>query len=304
VKFRNTIILLVVFGALLAYFLLLEKDRNPSESTGTPTPTPTNLFTFASSDVVELDLTDGTTKTTVLKRDNDAAPWKIVAPIADNGDSVTINGVVQPMSSLSASRSFTDSASTGDLATFGLAQPKLTITAKLKDGKNYSLRIGDKTPDSSNAYVQKPDDKTIYLINATLVDGASGMLDKPPVAPPTPTPTATATLTTTVGVSTTVPVTSSAPATGAATIMTGSTTIVTGSTTIIVASPTPVVTASTVVTPTTASATSAAPIATEMPTVAAIATVAPTIESTATAAFTPTAAASIPAITATAAITP
>jgi hypothetical protein len=301
VKFRNTIILLVVFGALLAYFLLLEKDGNPSGSTGTPTPIPTNLFTFASNDVVELDLSDGMTKTTVLKRDNDAVPWKIVAPITDSGDSVTINGVVQPMSSLSASRSFTDSESTGDLAAFGLAKPRLTITAKLKDGKEYSLRIGDKTPDSTNAYVQKPDDKTIYLVNATLVDGASGMLDKPPVAPPTPTPTATATLTTTVGVTITAPVTSSTPVTGGATIVTGSTTIIVASPTLLVGatSAAPIATATPGETPTVASTASppaTAGSATEAATVPA--TFAPTLASTATAT------AYAPAITATLAITP
>jgi hypothetical protein len=222
VKFRNTVILVVVFAALLAYFLVLEEDQNPASPTGTPTPTSTNVFTFASNEVVELNLTDGT-KTTTLQRDNDTAPWKIVAPSANPGDSVRINGVVQQLSSLTASRVFTDSASLGDLAAFGLAKPKVNATVKLKDGKQYALSIGDKTPDSSNAYVQKPDDKSIYLVNGTLADDASGMVDAPPVAPPTPTPTATATLTSTVAVTTTAPVTAtpSAPNSSPVTATTG-----------------------------------------------------------------------------------
>lgn len=292
-KFRNTVILLVVFVALLAYFLLLEKDQNPASTTGTPAPTSTNVFTFASNDVVELNLTDGA-KTTTLQRDNDAAPWKIVAPSPNPGDSVKINGVVQQLSSLTASRVFTDSASTGDLAAFGLDKPKLNATVKLKDGKQYVLRLGDKTPDSSNVYVQKADDKSIYLVSGTLADDSTGMVNTPPVALPTPTPTATATLTSTVGVTTTAPVTGSTPVT-ATTDMTGTMPEIAPAAATVAA--TPAITATAPTTNTVAAP--PAPVAT----VTVAATVAPavtsTLEATATTAATPT-----PEATATTAVTP
>ncbi len=286
-KFRNTVILLVIFAALLAYFLFLEKDQN-SATTSAPTPTSTNVYTFASNDVVELNLTDGT-RTTTLQRNNDAAPWEIVAPSPNPGDSVKINAVVQQLSSLTASRVFTDSASTSDLSAFGLDKPKLDATVKLKDGTQYLLHLGDKTPDNTNVYVQKPDDKSIYLVSATLADDSTGMLDKPPVALPTPTPTATATLTATFGITATAPVTSSTPATGtiSATSPVTATAAVTSTSAMTSTAPAPAAPVATVAVPATAT-----PEAT------------PTAEATATPALTPTIEATItPSVSATAVIT-
>jgi hypothetical protein len=202
VKFRNTIILLVVFGALLAYFFLLEKDKNPAPSDTTPTPATVNVFTFASKDAVGLNLTDGT-KSLALKRNDDTAPWQIVTPVSDEADSVRVNSTVEQLSTLTASRVFSDAESTGDLAAFGLAKPKLDITTKLKDGKDFVLHVGDKTPESVNVYVQKADDKAIYLVSSTMPDDLLAMLTTPPLKPtptPTLTPTATVAVTPTVDV--------------------------------------------------------------------------------------------------------
>ncbi|MFB0535160.1 MAG: DUF4340 domain-containing protein [Anaerolineae bacterium] len=190
-KLRNTLILVVIFALLAGYvyFFEMKKAEEGEQEEG---PKTTHVFDLVADDVVELTV-KGPEGTTRLSREGQ--PWKIEEPIQEEADDVRINSLVNRLARLTASRTLTE---TGDLATYGLAEPQLTAELETKDNQVETLLAGDKNPQGSSYYVQKEGDENVYLVYANTVDDLKRLITELPRKPtPTPTFTPTASITVT-----------------------------------------------------------------------------------------------------------
>lgn len=185
-KFRNTIVLVVILAALGIYVYLVEVPKTghqPSSSTATP------LLQLTTTDIrrVEVQASDDSV---VLERD-EGQPWWIRQPIDYAADESKVNSILSRLSSLNAQRTLTG---TLDLADFGLATPAVTVTLGLFDGSSQRLFLGSHNPQGSSYYVQKAGEPDVHLVYASVIDDLKRLAMEPPKKP-TPTSTATATST-------------------------------------------------------------------------------------------------------------
>lgn len=88
--------------------------------------------------------------------------WKVTAPEALRADESSVDSLVSALSDLSSNRLVEESAA--DLSPFGLDQPKLTVVARQKDGKEIKLLVGDETPTSGNFFVKREDDPRVFTL--------------------------------------------------------------------------------------------------------------------------------------------
>jgi len=188
-KFRNTAILVALFALLLAYFLLIEnrKEYDPSEH-NEMMPRPVPLLDVAADEVVEFECTD-TQKRTVIRRADEKSPWQVVEPGPPGpAQDDRVSFAVKWFASLKAERVITDTEVLNNLAAYGLQPPYAAGTMKLKDGRSFTLYIGDQTPDLTNRYTQlKGEEDKVLLVGILLPHYVIHFLNEPPFLP-TPTP--------------------------------------------------------------------------------------------------------------------
>ncbi len=190
-KLRNTIILLVVLVALGAYAWYI--TQNPSaiatNASATPSPTPAVVFDFNTDNVVKFQVSDlkkNQTVSVTKQGDN----WHMDQPKDSATDPLRVTTAIGDLAHLTASRVLTN---TTDLGQFGLTSPALEARITLSDTTQYVLKVGDQTPDQSDYYAQKGDDKQVYLLPTFIQQSMTDFLSNPPY-PPTPTLTPLPTL--------------------------------------------------------------------------------------------------------------
>ncbi len=196
-KFRHTAILLTAFAALLVYFLLVERQEEPDPSQRNEMmPRPVPLFDHLPDEVVEFVCTDGQ-KRTVLRRIGESSNWEVVEPGPPGpAQDDRVNFAVKWFSSLKAERVITDTEVLNNLADYGLQPPYAAGIMKLKDGRSFTLYVGDQTPDLTNRYTQlKGQEDQVLLVGILLPHYVIHFLEEPPFLPtptpePEPTPTA------------------------------------------------------------------------------------------------------------------
>ena len=191
-RFRNTLILLIIFALLGGYVYFFELNQETTQEESNATDTTLQVLDITADDVLTLEvhMTKGQAR---LVRDEMGGSWRIEEPVQDAGDDPRINRIVSSLASLRATRTITQTESL-NLADFGLAQPTWTITLTLTGGNSEKLVVGDKNPQQSSYYVQHEGDSAIYLVPAYKMDNTEELITNPPIKPtPTPTPTITPT---------------------------------------------------------------------------------------------------------------
>lgn len=188
-RFRNTAILITVFAALLGYFLLVEtqRDFDPTDRNEVM-PRPVPLFDHLPDEVVEFECADGQ-KRTVIRRIDESSAWEVIEPGPPGpAQDDRVNFAVKWFSSLKAERVITDTEVLNNLADYGLQPPHAAGTMKLKDGRSFTLYVGDQTPDLTNRYTQlKGQEDRVLLVGILLPHYIIHFLENPPFLP-TPTP--------------------------------------------------------------------------------------------------------------------
>jgi len=178
-----------VTGALLATLIVLAGvvyyiSQQPAPSTSGQAQSNPVILSFASASVNKLVLS-GSGKTTEIDQSN--GQW-ILSPTKEPADAGRVGGWVDTLAQLTADRTIDNPT---NLATYGLATPKLTVTVSY-GGTSAVVDFGDKTPDGGDYYVRLPNDstrsKSVYLVSSSLGDDLLSALTTPPKAPPTPTP--------------------------------------------------------------------------------------------------------------------
>lgn len=190
-KYRNTVILVLVLAALIAFVYYNDQQR---ASAPLPTPVPQTLvLDLKGEDVTQIAVTTPLSRT-VVRRNGDA--WQIAEPALEDADSARLNELASSFARISATRALTDTP--GNLGPFGLVTGTLTVTLQFKDNHAEALRFGNAAVGGSAYYVQRAGDPKVYLVSSATRGDAMGLLTnlpkKPtptPTLPPTETPTAT-----------------------------------------------------------------------------------------------------------------
>jgi hypothetical protein len=184
---RNTIVLLVVLIALLAFVYATEPGVfGKPAPTPTPGPNQVQVLKLDSAKVNRIVVHD-TAKNLTAEVDKQSDTWQVVKPVSDEGDSPRIQSVIDQVANLQATRKL-EGTPVADLTPFGLVTTTFSITIGLEDGSQATLRVGDKNPQGSAYYVQTGDDPAVYLVSSFNLDDLTGFVSNPPVKP---TPTAT-----------------------------------------------------------------------------------------------------------------
>ncbi len=181
-RWRGTLIVVVLFAALLAYVLLVERKREPSpaESEATPTPTPLPLLNLTIDDIQAIEIGDGSR---TLRLEQRADGWQIGGEQDTPADSNTVFIAVNELTKLSAGRILLEHVDDG--TQYGLTPPRLSLDITLRSGGNHRLEIGKQTVDGMWYYVQMENDPRLYLVRQYVLQPFFNWLDKPPSAPGT-----------------------------------------------------------------------------------------------------------------------
>jgi hypothetical protein len=189
VKTRNTLILAALFAAVFGYLYFFELSKTP-EQLRTPTPVPPAVFQLETKDVLRIEVRDLRAPRAVIAARAEGDGWKIAEPTQQTGDAFRIEGVVNRLSTLNATRVLT---TVTDLAPFGFVTPTLEARLVMSDTTPFAITVGNKTPDGSNYYVIYTGNKEqVFVVASYLLEDLIGWLDTPPYQPPTPTPPPTA----------------------------------------------------------------------------------------------------------------
>jgi len=181
-RWRNTLILLVILAILAAYVYFIESKKEiPTTSKKTPTP---QVININAADVVTFEIHTEESTTRLVREKGE--PWRLEKPVKKEADDEKVNRVLDRITTLTARRAITET--TESLESFGLAEPQMEVTLILADGREQKLLVGEQTPQRSAYYVQKPGDATIYLVQTGIIADLQRFVNIPPVKP-TPTPT-------------------------------------------------------------------------------------------------------------------
>jgi len=179
-KFRTTLVLLVVLAALGGYVLWSGRQQSDTSATTGATTTPVLQLDPAGVRAVEVR---GEGKQVRVERD--ASGWQVRAPKPGPADALRVTEVISGLAKLNATQTITPTGQ--NLAPYGLDKPAYEV--RLEGGTPETLRLGAKNPDGSATYVQRASAPTIYLVKDPLIDTVERWVGDPP-AQPTPAPTA------------------------------------------------------------------------------------------------------------------
>ena len=159
-RFRTTILLLLVLAGLGAYVYLVEYPRAEEEAKKK------TLFEFKADDATQLTLDYGDHKIVLKKSGND---WRISEPIDAAADATSVKNLVNAIAECEVKRDLKDAST--DLSTYGLDKPFVTITVKLGDKELPAFMVGKNTPIGFSTYLQRADDKKVQLTASAFRSG-------------------------------------------------------------------------------------------------------------------------------------
>jgi len=187
-KFRNTLILLLVLAALGAYVLLVERKRPSPDAEATPSPTPsTPILSYNVADVLALRLSSpDQNQRTELAYEGDGR-WYITVPVREEADQEEVSRIIGELAELRPQRVLTESL--GSLADYDLDPPVILAEIELKDNITRTLKVGAQDAVGSGYYAQVAGDERIYLIPYYIGGDLERALSQPPIKPtPEPSP--------------------------------------------------------------------------------------------------------------------
>lgn len=163
------IILAALAGAVYWSERTTSAEKAAEETKG-PKDKP-KLVVVKSEDIARLDIRHkGTPAAVVLQQEKSG--WKITQPANVRTDSEAASGVASAISGLTWDRLVEEKA--GDLATFGLTDPAVQVTATARDGNKQTLQIGDETPTGAGFFAKLANDPRVFSINS----GTKSSVDK------------------------------------------------------------------------------------------------------------------------------
>jgi hypothetical protein len=148
----STLALVAAAAGLGAYIYFVDAERPATE-------TKAKVFSVQADALEEIRIT-AKGETSLLRKTDGA--WKLVEPIATDVDQNEVSALVNGIANLDENREVEPNA--GNLAEFGLAEPKADISFKAAGGAAGRLRLGDQTPTAGDMYALKDDGTRVFLI--------------------------------------------------------------------------------------------------------------------------------------------
>lgn len=158
-RFRTTLILLLVLAGLGAYLYWVERPREQKEAEAK------KLFSLKPDDIVEVHLRFQD-REILLRKSGET--WRLVQPIDAPADEITVKNLLNTIAECEVKRELEDAA---DLKQFGLDPPFVTLEVKLKDRTLPAVAVGKNTPVGFSAYLQRLDDKKVRLTTSAFRAG-------------------------------------------------------------------------------------------------------------------------------------
>lgn len=176
---RNTAILAAAAAALVAYLYFVERHREPAPADLPGGPAGKVFAGIDGSKVEELQIVASSGETTSLKKVGDT--WRLVTPIDAVADQNEATNTASNLATADVQRVVDEQPK--DLAPFGLAKPRVTITFRVAGEKTpRTLLLGDKNPAGSDLYAKLPDAPRVFLVSGylegTFDKGVFGFRDK------------------------------------------------------------------------------------------------------------------------------
>ena len=176
---RNTAILAVLAAALGAYLFFVERHRDAPAAEAPDSPRGKVFDKLDAAKIEEIQIAASSGETTTLRKVDNA--WRLTAPIAVPADQTEATGAASNLATADV-QSVVDEQPK-DLAAFGLAKPRVTITFRVAGDKTpRTLLLGDKNPTGSDLYAKLPDAPRVFLVSAylegTFDKGSFGFRDK------------------------------------------------------------------------------------------------------------------------------
>jgi len=156
VRFRGTLVLLVVFAALGGYVYFAEyRGRDEREQ---QEASKKKLFSTPLKDVTSLSLAFPDRRIAAVKKDD--KHWEFTEPTGIDADSDEWEMLVSSLGQIEKGGAVSTST---DLAQYGLDKPAVEVTAKLKDGRTVGVLFGSENPKKSDNYAKLADSPDVFL---------------------------------------------------------------------------------------------------------------------------------------------
>jgi hypothetical protein len=157
------LLLLAVLGGVAVYYTEIKpgKPRDEEENTSR------DAFKLTREDIQQISLTRSGQTYSFENKDN---KWVMTAPVQGAADESALNSLIGDLVSTKISRDI--KATADQIKSFGLAEPKIKLDLKLKDGKSHSIALGDKDFSESNVYAKLDNGNDVAIIGASLLTSA------------------------------------------------------------------------------------------------------------------------------------
>lgn len=156
-KYKTTIILLIVFIALLAFVYFFERNRANVKEEEIETY---KILEFEKEKVKKISF-NFNNKETVLEKDGYQV-WQIIKPIRYKAREGKIDNVFDEINKMEAEQKFESE----NLSEFGLKDPSLKISLVFDDDIEKTISFGDQNLEETKIYVKTSDSKEIFLVDA------------------------------------------------------------------------------------------------------------------------------------------
>ena len=183
-RLRNILILFIILLALGGYFYFSNGSEPPPEKEEP------RVFVwdieFGEIQHIEIRLPrEDRSEAFVKISQEDKFPWYFDDPQRSEVDVARWGGGIELLlTGPGAERVIAKNATEKKLTEFGLTQPQMEITLTLEDGDILNVKVGDRTPDGINYYVQAPGSNDVALVDYTWYKVLERLVKEPPYAPP------------------------------------------------------------------------------------------------------------------------
>ncbi|MDD5557933.1 MAG: DUF4340 domain-containing protein, partial [bacterium] len=169
-KFRTTLILLVVAAGIACFILFYERGRMPTDERLEKGKL---VFSVRADDIDRLRISRGPEEI-VCERGADGE-WRIERPIAARADKAQLRSIAGRLESLAAERVIAaGEVDEGALEEFGLKEPALAARFRAA-GREFGLLIGADAPLGDNLYARVEGEGDVRLLGR----GIRSVLDRP-----------------------------------------------------------------------------------------------------------------------------
>jgi hypothetical protein len=191
-RYRNGIILLVLFVILLAVVLLTQGGNSNTTTSASATATPDpkaqqlQILNIPSTDTptkIEVKQTDPA-KSVAFKYENNK--WLLDSSAATELDTTLVASALGQFNTLKGTVFVTDKGD--NLADYGLDKPSLLINLNSPTQGAKVINVGQQNPATKTYYVKLENDPRVWSVAPALIEQVKGWLTQLPLPVPTPTP--------------------------------------------------------------------------------------------------------------------